>query len=202
MGAGAEAVFARKRTDRGVEYTVTPASVSGGFTATAGVLGVAISGTLAIQTFNTRGVTSIACAVGAVVVALLLFFKIRDERAARRSPTILTITKSSLTVGGREYPLDDISELFILDPNGQPSGRAAVFVGGEGVAGGVAAGASVGVGAALAAIDSAVASQAARSLSLALRKRSHSKSEAICTGLTADTGVALLNDISETIRTI
>jgi hypothetical protein len=150
--------------------------------------------------FNTRGLTSLACAGGAVLVFLFCFMRIRNAKAGRDKPTVLLLTKTDMQVGGKTFRLDDIAELFFVDPQGKPTARSMVFVGGSGVGGGLATGASAGLGTAIAILDSAAAAQAARSLSLAIRKRSSSTPDTICQHLTAETGEALLTDISEMIR--
>jgi len=202
----AEAEFTRAQTGTGVEYKVTPAATSTRYSITAWllVIVIVIVGVLGIQTANTRGPLSLACAAGAVLILALGFFRLRDDKAARGQQTILIVSKAGLSVGGQTYGLDDIAELLLVNPAGQPVGRSGVLmgVGAEGAVAGVATGAAPGIGAAMAAIDGAVAAQAARSWSIALRRQSHSKPVLLVSHLTEDPGSALLNDLARTIRAL
>lgn len=198
----AEAEFKRVKTDAGVEYTITPAATSVRYSITAWLLVTVIAGVLTIQIFNTKGLVSLACAAGALLVLALAFFRLRDDKAARGQQTVLTISKAELAVAGKSYELGDIAELFLVSPEGQAIGRSGILVGGEGAVAGVAMGATVGIGAAMAVIDGAVAAQAARSWSIALRRRSGSKAVVIVSHLTEEPGSALLNDLAKTIRSI
>jgi hypothetical protein len=200
----AEAEFTRAQTGTGVEYKVTPAATSTRYSITAWLLVIVIAGVLGIQTANTRGLLSLACAAGAVLILALGFFRLRDDKAARSQQTILTVSKAGLSGGGQAYELNDIAELLLVNPAGQPVGRSGVLmgIGGEGAVAGVAMGAAAGIGAAMAAIDGAVAAQAARSWSISLLRRSTSKPVLLVSHLTEDPGSALLNDLARTIRAL
>ena len=200
----AEAVYTRRKTDTGVEYTVTPAQSSAQYSITAWLLVAVIAGVLVIQIFNTRGVVSVLCAAGAVGVLALGYVRLGGQKAARSQATTMTISKAGMAVGGQSFELDDIVELVLVSPSGQAVNRTGVLVGvgGEGAVGGVAMGAAAGIGAAMAVIDGAVAAQAARSWSIALYRRSLSKPIPLVSHLTEDVGARLLNDMAKTIRAL
>lgn len=176
-----DAVFTRNETADGVVFEVTPATQSAAYTfqwvAVATVVFFLIFGIY----LSIRG-ASFLLILAAIGLAALCILPIRRD-LAKRKPVTLVAGKGDLRVNEQSYPLSNLAEMYLKQPEMEDR-----IVANNGMS---VAGAQVGM-----AVEKR---HKRRCLSLVVRMKDVSKPIEIVFGLTPEAGLALMNDLGHVL---
>jgi hypothetical protein len=191
-----EAVFSTERRANETVFHVQPALAGGRgfFTLASIVWWMFVFGISTNPVFLTGMFFLWLFTLGAALRGIIL-------ETRKRVPVTITANARGLSVRDQFYPKDDIADFSLTTPTGgEVASSTNLSFAGTGVTGATFA---LGAAALQGTHNNRVAAQArhnARSFSLTLRKRTHSKPITLVYGLTSQPGEALMNDLIEAMR--
>jgi hypothetical protein len=196
-----EIFFTTQRDQNETTFTVHPARASTGFLK---LIGIVLLCSTIFGFFNAAPI--LTCFAIALVGGIYFVFRGKDrqrpaDRGDEKDTVNITVNRAGIRMNDQKfYPADDIAEFLVQAPNAPALASNTVVFGGSGVMGLSGAFAAAGMQSANNAGRVIGARIAARSVSLMIRKRSHSSPVPIVRGLTSEVAQALMNDILEAMR--